>query len=191
MFGAREGAGGTAGSDLPHERTETRQPLPPRLTHEWGRRVDSSPRSAEGDESGQRFDEDQALRALRSLSSRHGAGGSPDDIVGAYQREIGRVSLLSAELEVICAKRIERGLEAQRLLDETTEPGSVVPLSPAERRKLQREVREGLEGRDLLTEANLRLVVSIAKHYQNRGLPFLDLVQEGNIGLIRAVEKFD
>ena len=132
----------------------------------------------------------EALRALRS-----GAAVSPGppstDTVRAYLREIGRVSLLSADLEVLCAKRIERGLEAQRLLEQWRAEGRLEEVPAAEREAARRAVREGQEAKDLLTEANLRLVVSIAKRYRNRGMAFLDLIQEGNLGLMRAVEKFD
>jgi RNA polymerase primary sigma factor len=111
-------------------------------------------------------------------------------LVRIYQREIGQVPLLCAEDEVDLAKAIEVGLyAAQRLL------GGVVPLPrgsvlPAEE-DLRALVEEGERAKQRLIEANLRLVVSIAKRYIGRGLLFLDLIQEGNIGLIRAVEKFD
>ena len=123
-----------------------------------------------------------SLRELRngSLSS---AASLTSDTVRAYLREIGRVSLLTGELEVLCAKRIEKGLAAAEELARVTEP--------SERRALERAIRDGQEAKDLLIEANLRLVVSIAKRYRNRGMAFLDLIQEGNLGLMRAVEKFD
>src|SRR5579875_3464330 len=136
---------------------------------------------------------DDGAEALRAL--RNGAAVSPGppstDTVRAYLREIGRVSLLSADLEVLCAKRIERGLEAQRLLEQWRAEGRLEEVPAAEREAARRAVREGQEAKDLLTEANLRLVVSIAKRYRNRGMAFLDLIQEGNLGLMRAVEKFD
>ncbi len=109
---------------------------------------------------------------------------SIDNPVTLYLREIGRVPLLSTAEEVELAKRIERGHQAAaRLLNPS--------LSPEERSQLEAEVARGERARQHLTEANLRLVVSIAKKYVNRGLSLLDLIQEGNIGLTRAVEKFD
>ena len=132
-----------------------------------------------------------ALRALRGGGST-GAPGSPaGDTVRAYLREIGRVSLLSADLEVLCAKRIELGQQAAARLEAWRSDGSLSRVPSPERRSAERLVAEGLEAKDLLTEANLRLVVSIAKRYRNRGMAFLDLIQEGNLGLMRAVEKFD
>ncbi len=134
-------------------------------------------------------DELEALRALRGGSGVVAPGASPSaDTVRAYLREIGRVSLLSADLEVACAKRIERGLDAAaRLEGSAGQP----PADEVEAAELRRHIAEGQEAKDLLTEANLRLVVSIAKRYRNRGMAFLDLIQEGNLGLMRAVEKFD
>jgi RNA polymerase primary sigma factor len=106
------------------------------------------------------------------------------DPVRMYLREIGRVPLLSAEEEVDLAKRIEAGLAATRLLTSDA-------VDPDRRIELRRVERGGQLGKRKLVEANLRLVVSIAKRYVGRGLLFLDLIQEGNLGLIRAVEKFD
>jgi RNA polymerase primary sigma factor len=123
------------------------------------------------------------------------AGGSGDaqgtDPVRAYLKEIGRVSLLSLELEVLFARQIEAGQEAAAELAARVSSGSLEKLSLEERRALEHKIHEGLEAKDHLIEANLRLVVSIAKHYRNRGMAFLDLIQEGNLGLMRAVEKFD
>ncbi len=132
----------------------------------------------------------EAIRALRSGNGSQAVSKAVNDPVRAYLREIGKVSLLSAELEGICAQRIERGNLANHQLEQVSREG-LGTLSPHKRRALEREVAEGLEARDLLTEANLRLVVSIAKRYRNRGMAFLDLIQEGNLGLMRAVEKFD
>ena len=135
----------------------------------------------------------QDTETVRTLRAGSGAAGSRivADPVRAYLREIGRVSLLSAELEVLCAKRIERGNLAQEELRTLAGPRPHAGATAARRRSLERQVAEGQEARDLLTEANLRLVVSIAKRYRNRGMAFLDLIQEGNLGLMRAVEKFD
>jgi RNA polymerase primary sigma factor len=112
------------------------------------------------------------------------------DLVRIYLREIGRVPLLTAEDEVDLAKYIEAGLFAEEKLD----GGFGLPdfqLSGAVHGDLELLVAEGLRAKQRLIEANLRLVVSIAKRYIGRGLVFLDLIQEGNLGLIRAVEKFD
>ncbi len=113
-----------------------------------------------------------------------GSRGTPSDPVRMYLKEIGRVNLLTAEEEVYLAKKIEAGKKAARALRN-------FKGTPEERRKLEREKAEGLKAKQRLIESNLRLVVSIAKKYVGRGLLFLDLIQEGNLGLIRAVEKFD
>ncbi len=114
--------------------------------------------------------------------------GSAADPVHMYLKEIGKVKLLDAALEVELAERILAGTEAEARLAED----EVLNARPgAERRADQRLVRQGHEAKEALIEANLRLVVSIAKRYRNRGLAFLDLIQEGNLGLMRAVEKFD
>jgi RNA polymerase primary sigma factor len=111
------------------------------------------------------------------------------DSVRAYLKQIGKVALLNAEQEVELAKRIEAGLYAAERL-RRAEDGTD-PLSPQLRRDLRWIVRDGQRARNHLLEANLRLVVSMAKRYTGRGMPFLDLIQEGNVGLIRAVAKFD
>jgi RNA polymerase primary sigma factor len=122
-----------------------------------------------------------------------GSAGAPasTDTVRAYLREIGRVSLLTPELEVLCAQRIEAGQEAAARLAAWRDAGVLDSVPEPERAAAEAAVRDGLEAKDLLIEANLRLVVSIAKRYRNRGMAFLDLIQEGNLGLMRAVEKFD
>jgi RNA polymerase primary sigma factor len=107
------------------------------------------------------------------------------DSVHTYLKSIGRTSLLTAEQEVDLAKRIEAGLFAEHKLD--TEPG----LPPEFRRDLELVAEDGRRAKAHMLEANLRLVVSVAKKYSDRGLSLLDVVQEGNLGLIRAVEKFD
>jgi RNA polymerase primary sigma factor/RNA polymerase nonessential primary-like sigma factor len=116
--------------------------------------------------------------------------GTSADLVRAYLNGIGRTRLLTADQEVELAKRIEAGLYAEELL--AREPGSN-PNSedPGVRADLQTIATEGRAAKNHLLEANLRLVVSIAKRYTGRGMAFLDLIQEGNLGLIRAVEKFD
>ena len=108
-----------------------------------------------------------------------------NDPVRQYLHEIGRVSLLTLEEEIALARRIEEGEEARKVLDED------VDLDDRGRRRLMRQMEDGAAARQGLIEANLRLVVSIAKKYTGRGLGFLDLIQEGNQGLIRAVEKFE
>jgi RNA polymerase sigma factor (sigma-70 family) len=111
------------------------------------------------------------------------------DSVRAYLKQIGKVPLLNAEQEVELAKRIEAGLYAAERLRaaEESEEQMQVPL----RRDLEWIGRDGERAKNHLLEANLRLVVSLAKRYTGRGMAFLDLIQEGNLGLIRAVEKFD
>jgi RNA polymerase primary sigma factor len=111
--------------------------------------------------------------------------GATADPVKDYLRQIGKVPLLNAEQEVELAKRIEAGLFAEEKLN----PGEKV--APKLRRELEIVAEDGRRGKNHLLEANLRLVVSLAKRYTGRGVLFLDLIQEGNLGLIRAVEKFD
>lgn len=107
------------------------------------------------------------------------------DLVRVYLNGIGRTALLTAAEEVELAKRIEAGLFAAHVLDTRKR------LTPAKKRDLATIVRQGQSARSHLLEANLRLVVSLAKRYTGRGMPLLDLIQEGNLGLIRAMEKFD
>ncbi len=117
-----------------------------------------------------------------------GFRGSAADPVHMYLKEIGKVKLLDAALEVELAERILAGNEAaERMAAFDGQRGEVYPGSVADRAM----VRRGQQAKEALIEANLRLVVSIAKRYRNRGLAFLDLIQEGNLGLMRAVEKFD
>ena len=111
---------------------------------------------------------------------------STDDTVGLYLKEMARVPLLTTEQEVDLAKRLERGLLAQKKLDKMN--GSA---SYKKRAELLGHVEDGRGAREHLIKANTRLVVSIAKKYIGRGVPFLDLIQEGNLGLMKAVEKFD
>ncbi|WP_423790625.1 RNA polymerase sigma factor SigB [Micromonospora globispora] len=111
--------------------------------------------------------------------------GVSTDLVRAYLNGIGRTKLLTAAQEVELSKRIEAGLFAEEKLSTCT------PVSAELRADLALIVAEGRAAKDHLLEANLRLVVSIAKRYTGRGMAFLDLIQEGNLGLIRAVEKFD
>jgi len=127
---------------------------------------------------------------IASYTSPEHGGGTAADPVHTYLKEIGKVPLLTAELEVELAKRIEAGNEAsEEMAGVEAVPGGRV--APEERTRLRMQVRRGQQAKEALIEANLRLVVSIAKRYRNRGLAFLDLIQEGNLGLMRAVEKFD
>jgi RNA polymerase primary sigma factor len=107
-----------------------------------------------------------------------------DDTVGLYLKEVGRVPLLTAEEEVSLAKRIERGRIAREALASEN-------ISIKDRREKQLLIEDGWAAREHLITANSRLVISVAKKYMGRGVPFLDLIQEGNIGLIRAAKKFD
>ncbi len=111
------------------------------------------------------------------------------DPVRTYLKEIGKVPLLTAAEEVDLAMKIEAGLEATKKIEQAIDDG--VELGRREKRHLTRVEQVGLDAKQQLIEANLRLVVSIAKRYVGRGMLFLDLIQEGNLGLIRAVEKFD
>jgi RNA polymerase primary sigma factor len=120
-----------------------------------------------------RFDENVFFEAVEA-----------DDTIGLYLKEIGRVSLLTASEEVSLAKRIERGEQAAYELGENH-------VDYERRAELEALIEDGLAAREHLISANSRLVISVAKKYIGRGVPFLDLIQEGNIGLIRAAKKFD
>ena len=115
-------------------------------------------------------------------------GVSIEDPVRMYLKEIGKVPLLNAEQEIDLARAMEAGADAQEKLDADKDKNE---LSDKEKKELDQLVYEGEEAKKRLAEANLRLVVSIAKRYVGRGMLFLDLIQEGNLGLIKAVEKFD
>jgi RNA polymerase primary sigma factor len=132
--------------------------------------------------------EDEALEEEEASDSKEDEGYlssvDADDTVGLYLKEVGRVPLLTAEEEVSLAKRIERGRKAREELAKG--------LTLARRQEeLQRLIEDGWAAREHLITANSRLVISVAKKYMGRGVPFLDLIQEGNIGLIRAAKKFD
>lgn len=131
-------------------------------------------------------DDDDNLTPSGNPKCRVIAAGATADPVKDYLKQIGRVSLLNAEQEVDLSERIEAGLYAQHLLD--TEASQ---MDFKRRRELKWAANDGKKAKDHLLEANLRLVVSLAKRYTGRGMLFLDLIQEGNLGLIRAVEKFD
>jgi RNA polymerase primary sigma factor len=136
----------------------------------------------EGDEEAFVYgDDDDDLPAAQVASA-----GATADPVKDYLKQIGKVPLLNAEQEVELAKRIEAGLFAEEKLGQVSDP-----LGPSERIDMEWIAEDGRRAKNHLLEANLRLVVSLAKRYTGRGMLFLDLIQEGNLGLIRAVEKFD
>jgi RNA polymerase primary sigma factor len=144
---------------------------------------------AEGEGEDFSWDDEEESEALR-LARKDAELTASADSVRAYLKQIGKVALLNAEEEVDLAKRIEAGLYAVErlrvLAEEVTEK-----LTTQVRRDLNWVRRDGERAKNHLLEANLRLVVSLAKRYTGRGMAFLDLIQEGNLGLIRAVEKFD
>ncbi len=139
------------------------------------------------------YDLDNARRTTTTTTARRpvnheedlDAQGPSADLVRVYLNGIGKTALLTAEQEVELAKRIEAGVFAAHVLE------SDIEMSPQRRKDLRMVVRDGGRARSHLLVANLRLVVSLAKRYTGRGMPLLDLIQEGNLGLIRAVEKFD
>ncbi|MGG7080372.1 RNA polymerase sigma factor [Bifidobacterium catenulatum] len=131
-------------------------------------------------------DDDENLTPSGNPKRRVIAAGATADPVKDYLKQIGRVSLLNAEQEVDLSERIEAGLYAQHLLDIESDQ-----MDFKRKRELKWAANDGRRAKDHLLEANLRLVVSLAKRYTGRGMLFLDLIQEGNLGLIRAVEKFD
>ncbi len=119
------------------------------------------------------------------MATRRREGASVSDTVGIYLERVSDHTLLTAEDEVRLARAMEAGRKAQAKLDTGD------PLTPTERAKLFRLIHGGEEAKMAFIRSNLRLVISIAKRYSGRGLDLLDLIQEGNLGLIRAVEKFD
>ncbi|MEO6701512.1 MAG: sigma-70 family RNA polymerase sigma factor, partial [Jatrophihabitantaceae bacterium] len=149
--------------------------------------TEDPPEVAEGESTEFTWDEEES-EALRQARKDAEMTASADS-VRAYLKQIGKVALLNAEEEVDLAKRIEAGLYASERLRQLEVAGEKLPLQ--QRRDLSWIVRDGERAKNHLLEANLRLVVSLAKRYTGRGMAFLDLIQEGNLGLIRAVEKFD
>jgi RNA polymerase primary sigma factor len=127
---------------------------------------------------------EEEIRRTTVADDNYLANIDTDDTIGLYLKEVGRVPLLTAEEEVQLAKRIEHG----RIAREELAKGNVVPRR---RSDLQMSIEDGWLAREHLITANSRLVISVAKKYMGRGVPFLDLIQEGNIGLIRAAKKFD
>jgi RNA polymerase primary sigma factor len=152
--------------------------------------AEAEPGAEEVEEEGAEFtwDEEEESEALRQARKDAEMTASADS-VRAYLKQIGKVALLNAEEEVDLAKRIEAGLYSAERLRQADEANEKVVLQM--RRDLRWIVRDGERAKNHLLEANLRLVVSLAKRYTGRGMAFLDLIQEGNLGLIRAVEKFD
>jgi RNA polymerase primary sigma factor len=176
----------TDDEDLP---TEVEPAAPPAPQPPAAEEDDETPAAATG---ATRRPRPLGMDRLLSDDALTGAGADP---VRFYLKEIGKVPLLSAEEEVALAQRIEAGAAAEMHLADRSavleEGGQPEPLSDSEHRELVRLARDGEAAKAKLIEANLRLVVSIAKRYRNRNLAFLDLIQEGNLGLMRAVEKFD
>lgn len=161
---------------------------------ELGDDEEDEPEDEEDEDDGSSvWDEDESA-ALRQARKDAELTASADS-VRAYLKQIGKVALLNAEQEVSLAKRIEAGLYAQYKMEELEEAFAAgdkdAKLTPAVKRDLRAIARDGRKAKNHLLEANLRLVVSLAKRYTGRGMAFLDLIQEGNLGLIRAVEKFD
>jgi RNA polymerase primary sigma factor len=152
--------------------------------------VEGGAAAEEADDESSEFtwDEEEESEALRQARKDAEMTASADS-VRAYLKQIGKVALLNAEEEVDLAKRIEAGLYAAERLRQAEETAE--KLATQLRRDLRWIVRDGERAKNHLLEANLRLVVSLAKRYTGRGMAFLDLIQEGNLGLIRAVEKFD
>jgi RNA polymerase nonessential primary-like sigma factor len=130
--------------------------------------------------------ENPVLQTEAEIQSDLDAQSPAADLVRVYLNGIGKTALLTAADEVELAKRIEAGVFAAHLLEDPT-----AEIDPERAKDLRMVARDGRRARAHLLEANLRLVVSLAKRYTGRGMPLLDLIQEGNLGLIRAVEKFD
>jgi RNA polymerase primary sigma factor len=149
---------------------------------------DSAEPSNEVGQSGDFVWDEQESGALRQARKDAELTTSVDS-VRAYLKQIGKVALLNAEQEVGLATQIEAGLYAGERVRRAAD--STEKLAPQLRRDLRWIMRDGQRAKDHLLQANLRLVVSVAKRYTGRGMPFLDLIQEGNLGLIRAVVKFD
>jgi RNA polymerase primary sigma factor len=144
--------------------------------------VDESTESGPSEE--ELVEETEEVQRVIVVDDNYLANIDTDDTIGLYLKEVGRVPLLTAVEEVDLAQRIERG----RLAREELARGNV---SLRHRAELQRLIEDGWAAREHLITANSRLVISVAKKYMGRGVPFLDLIQEGNIGLIRAAKKFD
>jgi RNA polymerase primary sigma factor len=147
--------------------------------------LDDAPAAGPSDEElGEDEEAEEETHKDLEIDDNYLANIDTDDTIGLYLKEVGRVPLLTADEEVELAQRIERG----RLAREELAKGNV---SPRRRKELQALIEDGWAAREHLITANSRLVISVAKKYMGRGVPFLDLIQEGNIGLIRAAKKFD
>ncbi|MFI5956905.1 RNA polymerase sigma factor [Cryptosporangium sp. NPDC051539] len=145
--------------------------------------------AADGEEEEFAFDEEEEESEALKQARKDAELTASADSVRAYLKQIGKVALLNAEEEVDLAKRIEAGLYAAERMRQGEDRGE--KMQHQLRRDLNWIIRDGERAKNHLLEANLRLVVSLAKRYTGRGMAFLDLIQEGNLGLIRAVEKFD
>lgn len=152
---------------------------------------EQDPEEINGDPVPERFRRGRGFDASRVAAAAMAQASSAGDPVRMYLKEIGKVPLLKAEEEVWLAKRIESGAFATNEVAQHLSEGTWAKLDRLEQRALRRSMSEGDRARSELTSANLRLVVSIAKRYVGRSVPMLDLIQEGNLGLMRAVEKFD
>ncbi len=140
---------------------------------------------AEAEEGAKPGEEDEDIETVKMVEETFDLSGiSSDDTVGLYLKEMARVPLLTIEEEVRLAKRMIKGRQSERELAKNSH-------DPEERARLEEIIEDGKAAREHLIKANTRLVVSIAKKYMGRGVPFLDLIQEGNLGLMKAVEKFD
>ena len=148
----------------------------------------AKPATAKAESDDFTWDDEEESEALKQARKDAELTASADS-VRAYLKQIGKVALLNAEEEVDLAERIEAGLYAVERVRQSTEAGD--KMTTQMRRDLNWIRRDGERAKNHLLEANLRLVVSLAKRYTGRGMAFLDLIQEGNLGLIRAVEKFD
>lgn len=143
----------------------------------------------------QPIEQDEVGAARHRRERQHALAGDrtsrSTDSTRVYLMEIGRVPLLTPAEEVRLAERVARGMKAEEELALHAATETLDSIEPSRRALLERHVRAGDAAKNDLTQANLRLVVSIAKRYGGRGIPLLDLIQEGNLGLMRAVEKFD
>lgn len=148
-------------------------------------------RSSDVEEEPVGFRRARTFDATRVAAAAMAQASTSSDPVRMYLKEIGKVPLLKAEEEVWLAKRIEAGAEATSVVADHLTNETWGKLDRSNQRALRRVISEGDRARSDLTSANLRLVVSIAKRYVGRSVPMLDLIQEGNLGLMRAVEKFD
>ena len=178
-----KGAGTPAENDI-LETTATDREVPADVDDLDESAVNDNPTDSSGDSSD--GDTDSERSAPEDKGRRRGNNENPSaDLVRVYLNGIGKTALLTAQDEVELSKQIEVGLYAEHILD------SGEKLTRATKRDMKVLAREGRAARTHLLEANLRLVVSLAKRYTGRGMPLLDLIQEGNLGLIRAMEKFD